>query len=216
MRFPNAYKGIKKIFSGVIMAAVVVVLTVVMTVIVKAYGVGTDEFSADLTQEQTYLMAILGMGYLLGIVVLSLAGLIAIFWGVVQAKKDDSHFNAAFFTALLTLVIGFIVTFLLKNVPQIQRWVQFGASVCGMLTQFFVLSGIASLAEKMVDGKVKAMAEKARIVVCAVSIVSTVASLISAYVPDAVSLEFVSYALSIASALYYLTVLAKGKKMLAG
>lgn len=87
MRFPNAYKGIKLIFSGVIMAAVVVVLTVVMTVIVKAYGVGTDEFSADLTQEQTYLMAILGMGYLLGIVVLSLAGLIAIFLGRRSGEK---------------------------------------------------------------------------------------------------------------------------------
>ena len=60
------------------------------------------------------------------------------------------------------------------------------------------------------------MAEKARVIVCLVSIASIAARLITAYVPDAVSLEFVGYAMSNASTLYYLTVLAKAKKMLAG
>lgn len=117
--------------------------------------------------------------------------------------------------SLLGLLFNFIYSFFTKSAPEISRWLGLGGSVCGMLTQFFVLSGIASLAEKMVDGKVKAMVEKARVVVFAVSVASTVASLITDYLPEAVFLEYVGHALSIASALYYLTVLAKGKKMLA-
>ncbi len=216
MRFPNAYRGIKKIFAGGIMAAVVVVLTAVLTLTVKVSGVGGEAVSADLTRKQAILAAIVGIGYLLGIVILSLAGLIAVFWGVVQARKDDSHFSTAFFTALLSLVIGFVVSFFLKNVPQIQRWASLGGSVCGMLTQFFVLGGIAGLAEKMGDGKVKVMAEKARVIFCAVSVASAAAGLIAAYLPDAVFPEIVGYGLSIGAFVYSLTVLAKGKKMLAG
>ena len=216
MRFPNAYKGIKKIFLGEIMAVAVVVLTVGMAAVLSAYGVGTDADLADLTREQALLIGGLSLGLLLAAGVLAVAGLILNFTGVVQAKKDDSHFNTAFFTALLSLVIGFLGSFLLRNAPEIQRWVRIGGAVCGIMTQFFILSGIASLAEKMVDGKVRAMAEKARVIVCAVSIVSNLAGLIDDYLPDAVSLKYVSYALSIGISLYYLTVLAKAKKMLAG
>lgn len=215
MQFPNAYKGIKKIFLGEIMAVAVVVLTVVGAVVLTAYGVGTDAGLADLTREQALTIGGLSLGLLLAAAVIALAGLILNFMGVVQAKKDDSHFNTAFFTALLTLVIGVITSFLSRNAPEIQRWAGLGGSVCGIIARFFILSGIASLAEKMVDGKVKAMAEKARVIVCAVFIVSNLAGLISDYLPDAVSLEILGYALSIGSSLYYLTVLAKAKKMLA-
>ena len=216
MQFPNAYKGIKKIFLGEILEIAAVVFTVVMAVLLMAYGVGTDADLADLTREQALLLWGLSLGLLLVAGVLAVAGLIVSIVGVVQAKKDDSHFNAAFFTALLSLVIGFIVSFLLKNAPQIHRWAGLGGSVCGIMTRFFILSGIASLAEKMVDGKVKAMAEKARVIVCAVFIASNLAGLLSDYMPDAVFLEYIGYALSVGSSVYYLTVLAKAKKMLAG
>lgn len=215
MRFPNAYKGIKKMFLGGIMMAAAVGLTVVLAVMMMAVGAGTDADMAALTRDKALTAGMLSLGLVLA-VVLGLVGLILDFVGVIHAKKDDSHFSAALYTALLGIVISFIVSFLAKNDPEIRRWLSLGGTVCGILTRVFVLSGIASLAAKMADGKIKAMAEKARAIICAVSIGSAAAMLIAAYLPDAGPLQFVGYGLSIGSVVYYLTVLLKARKMLAG
>lgn len=207
MRFPNAYKGIKKMLSGGIMMATASALIVVMAVMMSAVEVGTVATITELPREQALMIGDLSLVLTLAIIVLGLVGLILNFVGVIQAKKDDSNFSSAFFTALLSVVFAFI---------EIRRWLSLGNTVCVILTRVFVLSGIASLAAKMADSKIKAVAEKARVIVCAVSIGSVAAILIAAYLPDAVFLEFVGYGLSIGSITYYLTVLAKGKKMLAG
>ena len=217
MRFPNAYKGIKRIYLGEIMGLIATALTVVSSAAVMAFGLN-DPVPDGAPREGTLAIAAVLAAVLLAVIVLALAALVVHLTGIISARKDEAHFSTALITMLSTLVFSFAASFLTKNNPEIRRWFTLGGMLCGMFTSFFSLSGIASLAKEMADGTMKAMAEKGRVIACAAFVISMSEGLAGAFLRDstvASLLEIIGYVASIVFALYYITVLARAKKMLA-
>ena len=217
MQFPNAYKGVKKIYLAELLMLAVAVLGIAIVVILVASGMAADGNidRLNLTEEQAAIVAGLG----LTVSLLMIIGFILMLVGVINAKKDDSNFRIALYAILLGILFAVINALLSKQYPVIERWLSLATSICSLFSTYFILSGIGSLAERMGDAPVKALADKARNVLCFTFSASYILKLIQGFLNNSTFsqiINLVGLVLEIVSYIYFLIVLAKGRKMLAG
>jgi hypothetical protein len=217
MQFPNAYKGVKKIYLAELLMLAVAVLGIAIVVILVAGGMAADGNidRLNLTEEQAAIVAGLG----LAVSLLMIIGFILMLVGVINAKKDDSNFRIALYAILLGILFAVINALLSKQYPVIERWLSLATSICSLFSTYFILSGIGSLAERMGDAPVKALADKARNVLCFTFSASYILKLIQGFLNNSTFsqiINLVGLVLEIVSYIYFLIVLAKGRKMLAG
>ena len=217
MQFPNAYKGVKKIYLAELLMLAVAVLGIAIVVILVAGGMAADGNidRLNLTEEQAAIVAGLG----LAVSLLMIIGFILMLVGVINAKKDDSNFRIALYAILLGILFAVINALLSKQYPVIERWLSLATSICSLFSTYFILSGIGSLAERMGDAPVKALADKARNVLCFTFSTSYILKLIQGILNNSTFsqiINLVGLVLEIVSYIYFLIVLAKGRKMLAG
>ena len=217
MQFPNAYKGVKKIYLAELLMLAVAVLGIAIVVILVASGMAADGNidRLNLTEEQAAIVAGLG----LTVSLLMIIGFILMLVGVINAKKDDSNFRIALYAILLGILFAVINALLSKQYPVIERWLSLATSICSLFSTYFILSGIGSLAERMGDAPVKALADKARTVLCFTFSASYILTLIQGFLNNSTFsqiINLVGLVLEIVSYIYFLIVLAKGRKMLAG
>lgn len=94
-------------------------------------------------------------------------------------------------------------------------------TICSMFASYYVLTGIANLAEKMSDAATKALALKSRTLVegsfCATALFKLIISIFKIQDGSTIStiLAVVALLLELVSYILYLRALSKGKKMLA-
>ena len=216
MQFPNAYKGVKKIWIAELLMLFVVVATVALVVVMitggydPSLGTGLDNISGTRA-------GVIG-GLAIVISVLIIVAFILKLVGVINAKKDEGSFGVALYAILLGIAITAVNTFIGKQYPASERWLTLGTSVCSLFSTYFILGGIGNLAERMGDKKVKVLADKARNVLCITFAASYLLKLIPGFISDpnvssvvnslGLVLEIVSYG-------FLLVVLSRGKKMLA-
>ena len=217
MQFPNAYKGVKKIYLAELLMLAVAVLGIAIVVILVAGGMAADGNidRLNLTEEQAAIVAGLG----LAVSLLMIIGFILMLVGVINAKKDDSNFRIALYAILLGILFAVINALLSKQYPVIERWLSLATSICSLFSTYFILSGIGSLAERMGDAPVKALADKARNVLCFTFSASYILKLLQGFLNNSTFsqiINLVGLVLEIVSYIYFLIVLVKGRKMLAG
>ena len=140
LKFPNAYRGVKKLFLaeliGVIAALLLITSGILQTAGVKNVELVTKSVAVALTST-------------IATIVLFLLQII----GLSQAGKDDKKIRFAMFLAILNILIAIgtavILAFKIPNMGSITGILEIVSGVAEILIVYFVFNGIADLAKKL-------------------------------------------------------------------
>ena len=216
MRFPNAAKGVKKLFTAEILqliAEVVAIVAIAMLIITLA---------AEKVQSQGgVIIAGTGTVILFGAtaVLTLIAGIMSLV-GVIQSAKDEGAFKVALIAIIISLAAAVVAGVFSSN-GVIQSICQVIQNVMSLAVTLFVINGITNLAEKLNNTEVWSRGRSLLKVIICILAFSLIASFISlifggAFVSTAAAiLALISAILNVVCYILYLILLNKGKKMLA-
>ena len=214
MKYPNAFKGVKKIWIAEILMLIVAVLGIVSVFVIAANSVVIDD-----------VLAIdAGAADAVGFITLSTAiiALIAFFLnllGLIVAQQDEESFRTALYVTLVGVVTSVISAIWSTNVILV-RWMDVITTLCNLFASYYVLTGIASLANTYPDTETRDLALKSRTwlmgTFCATAIMKIILSIfnIQSGTTFATILGIVGLVLEIVSYILYLRALNRGKNML--
>ena len=216
MRFPNAFRGVKKIWLAELLMLLAVVLGIVLLIVVATNStMEGDQVVINKDAVQTPA-AILGIGTAL----IALIGFILNLVGLINARKDEAAFKVALLVTGLGIIASAVGAIWSSN-ERLNAWMDTLITIFSMFASYFVLTGIANLAEKMSDAATKALALKSRTLVegsfCATALFKLIISIFKIQEGSTIStiLAVIALLLELVSYILYLRALNKGKQMLA-
>ena len=211
MKYPNALKGVKKLYTAQILSLIGTV-ALVIAAFAALFMVGAAE-----AEELGIGAASLGVAALFGLAaaVLAIIAFILKIGGLNAGAKDEPLFKTALSFAVAGIVVNALNAVLTSEI--VQRLATTFAPVAEVLLIYYVVSAIRSLADKLGDSD---MVQKAKGVITIVYVTFGVGILaqvlgqfvLTGKVADVV--EIVGYVLEIVEFVVYLSYLAKAKKML--
>jgi len=215
MRFPNAYRGVKKIWLAELLMLLAAIVGIIMVIVMAANGTMVGE---DIVINEGVKTPIAVLGIITAVILL--IGFILNLVGLINANNDDSAFRIALLVTILGVVAS-AISAIWSNNETLNKWMDTAITICSMFASYYVLTGIANLAEKMSDAATKALALKSRTLVegsfCATALFKLIISIFKIQDGSTIStiLAVVALLLELVSYILYLRALSKGKKMLA-
>ena len=212
MKFPNAYNGVKKLFTAEILA---LIGTVALIIAIIAGLVTAGAAEAEETAVGAASLSVATIFGLAGGVLAILAFILEII-GLNAGGKDEPLFKTALSFAVAGVVVQAVASFV--NAELVQEFANTFVPVASVMIIYYVVSAISALAKKlMADG----MVQKAKTVITIAYVtfgVQVLAKVLSQFVvtgkaADVIAL--VGFALEIVQVIVYLSYLSKAKKMLA-
>ena len=216
MKFPNTFKGIKKIWIAEMLMLLAAVLSIVLVFVIAGNSVVIDDAVVVNTEAVKTPTAIIGIGAAVIILVAFLLNLI----GIINCRKDDKNFINALFATLLGVVCGVVNAIWGESNPRLGSWMEFVMVMESCYASYYVLTGVSNMSEAYPDEATKKLVDKSRnwllgsfslsaglkLIVDIFNIQDGTPKTIMAIV--AVLAEIISY-------IIYLMALNKSKKMLA-
>ena len=215
MRFPNAYRGVKKIWLAEMLMLLAAIVGIIMVIVMAANGTMVGE---DIVINEGVKTPIAVLGIVTAVILL--IGFILNLVGLINANNDDSAFRIALLVTILGIVAS-AISAIWSNNETLNKWMDTALIICSMFASYYVLTGIANLAEKMSDAATKAVALKSRTLVegsfCATALFKLIISIFKIQNGSTIStiLAVIALLLELVSYILYLRALSKGKKMLA-
>ena len=216
MKFPNAAKGVKRIFTAEILklvASVVSIIGVAMMIITLA--------AAESKAEGATIAAGTGTVILLAVAaVLALIGGIMALIGIINASKDEGSFKIALVAIIISLCAAIVGGIFSQN-STIQSICQIVQNLMSIFVTVFVIQGVSNLAEKVGNDNVAAQGKTLLSIIVAVYALSLIANIIvlifgGMFVSvTAGVIAVIALVLNVIGYIVYLSLLSKGKKMLA-
>ena len=216
MKFPNTFKGIKKIWIAEMLMLVAAVLSIILLFVIAGNSTVVDDVVTINKEAVKVPTAIFGIGAAVLILVAFLLNLI----GIINCRKDDKNFINALIATLLGVVCGIVNAIWGEAKPRLGSWMEFVMVMESCYASYYVLTGVSNLSEAYPDEATKKLVDKSRnwllgsfslsaglkLIVDIFNIQDGTPKTIMAIV--AVLAEIVSYVI-------YLMALNKSKKMLA-
>ena len=215
MRFPNAYRGVKKIWLAEMLMLLAAIVGIIMVIVMAANGTMVGE---DIVINEGVKTPIAVLGIVTAVI--ALVAFILNLIGLINANNDDSAFRIALLVTILGIVAS-AISAIWSNNETLNKWMDTALIICSMFASHYVLTGIANLAEKMSDAATKAVALKSRTLVegsfCATALFKLIISIFKIQNGSTIStiLAVIALLLELVSYILYLRALSKGKKMLA-
>ena len=215
MRFPNAYRGVKKIWLAEMLMLLAAIVGIVIVIVAAMNGTMVGE---DIVINEGVKTPIAVLGIVTAVI--ALVAFILNLVGLINANNDDSAFRIALLVTILGVVAS-AISAIWSNNETLNKWMDTAITICSMFASYYVLTGIANLAEKMSDAATKALALKSRTLVegsfCATALFKLIISIFKIQDGSTIStiLAVVALLLELVSYILYLRALSKGKKMLA-
>ena len=215
MRFPNAYRGVKKIWLAEMLMLLAAIVGIIMVIVMAANGTMVGE---DIVINEGVKTPIAVFGIVTAVI--ALVAFILNLIGLINANNDDSAFRIALLVTILGIVAS-AISAIWSNNETLNKWMDTALTICSMFASYYVLTGIANLAEKMSDAATKAVALKSRTLVegsfCATALFKLIISIFKIQDGSTIStiLAVIALLLELVSYILYLRALSKGKKMLA-
>ena len=216
MRFPNAFRGVKKIWLAELLMLLAAVIGIVLIVVIAANSTLVGEEIVVNEDAVRTPAAILGIGTAL----IALVAFVLNLLGLINARKDDSAFSIALLVTLLGIAASAISVIWSSN-QNLVKWMDTALTIFSMLASYYVLTGIANLAEQYPDPATKALALKSRTLVegtfCATAVFKLIINIFKIQDGSTIYtiLSIIALVLELVSYVLYLRALSKGKKMLA-
>ena len=215
MRFPNAYRGVKKIWLAEMLMLLAAIVGIIMVIVMAANGTMVGE---DIVINEGVKTPIAVFGIVTAVI--ALVAFILNLIGLINANNDDSAFRIALLVTILGIAAS-AISAIWSNNETLNKWMDTALTICSMFASYYVLTGIANLAEKMSDAATKAVALKSRTLVegsfCATALFKLIISIFKIQNGSTIStiLAVIALLLELVSYILYLRALSKGKKMLA-
>ena len=215
MAYPNAYKGVKKLFVAEILMLLVGAAGVVVSVITAIFNQNAELTSEELAQNPGFVILLLGTA-----VVALVAGIIK-FIGLIQAGRDERYFHYAVFIVFANIIVTIILAFLTSKGTTLYSLLEMFANIFEVLVSIFVIYGIITLAAALGDengvysGKrVINIMMTIYLLVIAMKVLEMVFGEGNTITELEIILGIVVAVLSVASYVLYLFLLVKAMKML--
>ncbi len=222
MRFPNAAKGVKNIFTAQILQLIGSGCAVIGCIILISSGV-----TAVLTKgSDAGLVAALSQAagasiFLVAYSILALIAFIMQIVGIVNAKKDEESFKSALICLIIGIVVPIIGALFSRVSPVISSLCLSVGNLMGLFVTIFIISGIIKLADQLNRGDVSTKGSNILKMIIVIAGLSLILSIVSSFMMantaimvTAVILIVVSIVLSIIQYIMFLTLLSQAKKML--
>ncbi len=214
MRYPDAYSGIKKLFTAEILDLIVAVLGIIAGgILITNVKNAADISSADAG-------AVLGAGAL-GLIagIVGIVSFILQLVGLSQAGKDEKNFKNALLAALAGIVISILASAFAKNAFLTGL---FGMlrTVCNLLITLMVINGIINLARKLGNEDIERKGGNILRILVLVYVITAVIELLSgifgknAVRPITGVLSVVAGIFAVLATIFYISLLSKARKML--
>ena len=146
MKFPSAYKGVKKLFICELVAVVAALLGVVAAILA---AIGLKNSAVVATAGAMALSSVIA---LIVVFILQLIGLH-------QGGKDETLIQYAFCVTILGVVLAVVSSILAnfngRGIELARTFVDSATKVAQLLGAYYVLMGIANLARKLKDSRME-------------------------------------------------------------
>lgn len=179
MKYPNAYKGVKNIATGILLEVIIAIIGIVVVILARP-GADANSVAAAGT---------------LGLVVL-IASIVAFIFelvGLFQAKKDEGSFTTALWMILFSIIIslaGVACSFIPAAAILANPICSILVDACRVVMMLSIIGGIANLAEKSNEGEFANSGRVLRMVLLGLFLMGLVLQIISSFVvnPTAASI----------------------------
>lgn len=211
MTFPNAYSGVKKIFTSQILVLIGAILIGVAAVMGGATAVSTTNGTMNIDVAVGTTAGAAGVA-LVGSVLI-IVGYIINLVGLHQAGKDEKrYFKPAFIIAIVTLILA-IVAGLFSDNASLQSVVSLISRIAEMFVIIFTIAGIGELANKLNRPQIASFGNKVLILILVAQILAVIANMIGSG-NAAAGMSIAGSILAIVSYIAFLVYLSRGKNML--
>lgn len=215
MKFPNAAKGISKIFTSEILALIAAIATGVASILAAV-------MYASAKTNSTAGAAASGIGTLvlvLGASVLLVIALILKIVGVVQASKDEDSFKMIIYLTIFTLIVA-VVAAIFSRVTFLNNIANAVSSIGSFVTTLLIILGIGNLGVQVGNDEVIDKCSSQFKLILGIGIVALLARFFCIFLPTipaqgiVIALAVVALVLNVIQYILYLSLLSKAKKML--
>lgn len=149
MRFPNAMKGIKKIYIAEMLCVISALLGIAMLILLAVNHIDLqDTSSVTMDALRASGMLIPVVVYSIGTILLILISFILNLAGILQASHDEEYFKRALAAAIMGVMVSVVHT-LLRNNPTVVSIMTVASTVLTMLMIMMVLGGIGRIADSL-------------------------------------------------------------------
>ena len=218
MKYPNAAKGINKIYIAEILSIMAAVLAIAIMILVASKSIDTSLSGDALTQ--ALQAANIGTPFVVLGIVMMLLILVSFFMnltGIISASKDEAGFKRAMWVLLAGIVFEIIASILQNSSPQAANWLKVPATLCDLVVMIFVLEGITTMADSLVRKDISDMCAKCRTYLLCVLILSAAAEVLASLGVTGSAMYsttgIAAYLLEIVAYVFYLRVLNKARLM---
>lgn len=215
MKFPNAAKGISKIFTSEILALIAAIATGVATIlaVVMYASVKTNSTAGAAASGIGTLVLVLGASVLLVI------ALILKIVGVVQTSKDEDSFKMIIYLTIFTLIVA-VVAAIFSRVTFLNNIANAVSAIGSFVTTLLIILGIGNLGVQVGNDEVIDKCSSQFKLILGIGIVALLARFFCIFLPTVpaqgivIALAVVALVLNIIQCILYLSLLSKAKKML--
>ncbi|MBR3403470.1 MAG: hypothetical protein IKG67_14660 [Parasporobacterium sp.] len=220
MKFPNAYQGVKKIFTAEILSLIGAACMIIFAVFGVVALAGMATASGDTALTGGIGLAVFGLAG--GI--LSLIGLLFLMIGTKRAAQDEPIFNQAYMYILCSLILT-LASLIISSIWLYGTWDNMSttvANILAMIATIFIINGVQNLAKQLNRPDMVATGNTYMILLIVVYAVQIIVRIIPVFFGANAATSRVVGILSLAAEIVslivyilYLVFLGKAKKMLA-
>ncbi len=217
MKFPNAAKGVKKLFSAEILYLLSVILIGVVSVI-------TVIINNKMTNVSNAVAVLILVGFIAGGVLAVIAFILQIV-GLVQASRDERAFKGVILLTVFGIIVSIIGAFFSKDsfINSLSTTIN---SVVSVISIVLIILGIGNMSLQLERQDMIERGGRIIRIIVWLAIISIIMNLISIFLPQNIddasdlakviilSLTVIALMLNIAEYVLYLSFLSKTKKML--
>ncbi len=217
MKFPNAAKGVKKLFSAEILYLLSVILIGVVSVI-------TVIINNKMTNVSNAVAVLILVGFIAGGVLAVIAFILQIV-GLVQASRDERAFKGVILLTVFGIIVSVIGAFFSKDsfINSLSTTIN---SVVSVISIILIILGIGNMSLQLERQDMIERGGRIIRIIVWLAIISIIMNLISIFLPQNIddasdlakviilSLTVIALMLNIAEYVLYLSFLSKTKKML--
>ena len=155
MKFPNTFKGIKKIWIAEMLMLLASVLSIVLLFVVANNSAVVEDVLVVAIDTPTQVLSIASAVLMIVAFVLNLIG-------IINCRKDDKNFVNALIATVLGVICGIVNAIWGEAKPRLGEWMEFVMVMESCYASYYVLTGVSNLSEAYPDPQTKKLVDKSR------------------------------------------------------
>ena len=223
MRFPNAAKGIKKIFTAEILQIIASACAIFgIVVLISGGALALVQDNSDTALASFLSGAALAVVFLIAFIVLLIIAFIMNLVGTINASHDEQNYKTALICLLISIGCSVVSGIFMAKNATVGGLFQSFSSLFNTISIIFVIAGSVKLADQLNRGDVSKLGSNIFKIILVIGVLSLVATIIASFMATNIAsivtvlvLFVVGLILSAVEYIMYVVFLGKAKKMLA-